>query len=172
MRVFIVALVSVACWIACHPTGASGAEGGSDLHERYAGMLDQLRHELTAKIPQNEQAKADTLNKFLASDALDAKFAKYVVLLEATPQGLAEFAKQGKQQAALVEKMLANADLMKQMLVADGANAKREGRRPWPGTVRPGHEDLYRYPDGEQASRHRCPAAVGTRHRSGTRSAN
>ena len=128
MRVFTVALVSVAFCIACHPTGASGAEAGSDLLERYTGMLDQLRTELTAKVPQNDQAKADTLNKFLASDALDAKFAKYVVLLEATPQGLAEFAQQGKEQAALVEKMLADADLMKQMLVADGANAKREGR--------------------------------------------
>ena len=128
MRVFTVALVSVAFCIACHRTGASGAEAGSDLLERYTGMLNQLRTELTAKVPQNDQAKADTLNKFLANDALDAKFAKYVVLLEATPQGLAEFAQQGKEQAALVEEMLADADLMKQMLVADGANAKREGR--------------------------------------------
>jgi len=101
---------------------------GQKLETRYADQLKRLRTELTAKVPQNDQAKADTLNKFLASDALDAKFAKYVVLLEATPQGLAEFAQQGKQQAALVEKMLADADLMKQMLVADGANAKREGR--------------------------------------------
>ena len=92
MRVFTVALLSLAFCIACHPTGASGAEAGSGLHERYAGMLDQLRTELTAKLPQNDQAKGDTLNKFLASDALDAKFAKYVVLLEATPRGLAEFA--------------------------------------------------------------------------------
>ena len=71
--------------------------------------------------------RTDTLNKFLASDALDAKLAKYVVLLEATPRGLAEFAQQGKEQAVLVEKMLSDADLMKQMLVADGARAKREG---------------------------------------------
>ncbi len=103
-------------------------EAGRKLETRYADQLNQLRTELTAKLPQNDQAKADTLNKFLASDALDAKFAKYVVLLEATPRGLAEFAQQGKEQAALVEKMLADADLMKQMLVADGANAKREGR--------------------------------------------
>ena len=34
---------------------------------------------------------------------------------------LAEFARQGKEQAALVEKMLADTELMKQMLVADGA---------------------------------------------------
>ncbi len=68
------------------------------------------------------------LGKFLASDSLDAKLVKYVVLFEATPHGLAEFAQQGKQQEALVEKLLADADLMKQMLVADGANAKRDGR--------------------------------------------
>ena len=101
---------------------------GQKLEARYADQLQRLRTELTAKMPQSDQAKADTLNQFLASDALDAKFAKYVVLLEATPQGLAEFAQQGKEQAALVEKMLADSDLMKQMLVADGANAKREGR--------------------------------------------
>jgi len=103
-------------------------EAGRKLEARYADQLERLRTELTAKVPQNDQAKADTLNKFLASDALDAKFAEYVVLLEATPQGLAEFAQQGKKQVALVEKMLANADLMKQMLVADGAAKGKYGR--------------------------------------------
>ena len=96
--------------------------------KRYTGMLNQLRTELTAKVPQKDPASAGAMSKSLASDALDAKLAKYVVLLEATPQGLAEFAQQGKNQAALVEQMLSDADLMKQMLVADGANAKREGR--------------------------------------------
>ena len=104
------------------------SEVGQKLETRYVDQLKRLRTELTAKIPQNDQAKGDTLNRFLASDALDAKFAEYVVLLEATPRGLAEFAQQGKEQAALVEKLLADADLMQQMLVADGANAKREGR--------------------------------------------
>jgi len=102
-------------------------EAGQKLETRYADQLKRLRTELTARVPQNDQAKSDTLNKFLAGDALDAKFAEYVVLLEATPQGLAEFAQQGKEQAALVEKMLADADLMKQMLVADGANGGKYG---------------------------------------------
>jgi len=124
MRVFTVALGSVAFCIAGHPTAASGAEAGGELVARYTGMLEQLRTELTAKLPKGE---ASQLDKFLASDALDAKLAKYVVLLDATPQGLAEFAGQGKAQAALVEQMLADADLMKQMLVADGANAERNG---------------------------------------------
>ncbi len=104
------------------------AETGQTLEAQYADQLEKLRSELFAKIPRKDQAKGDALNEFLASDALDAAFAKYVVLLEATPRGLSEFAQQGKAQAALVERMLADAELMKQMLVADGASAKREGR--------------------------------------------
>ncbi len=103
-------------------------EAGQKLETGYADLLKQLRTELIAKIPKKDQANADTVNRFLASEALDAKFAKFVVLLEATPRGLAEFAQKGKEQAELVEKMLADPNLMKQMLVADGAKAKREGR--------------------------------------------
>ncbi len=103
-------------------------EAGQKLEARYTDQLNQLRTELAAKIPQNDQVKADTLNRFLASGALDAKLVKYVVLLEATPQGLAEFAQQGEEKTALVEKMLADADLMNQMLVADGAAKGKYGR--------------------------------------------
>ena len=103
-------------------------EVGQRIEKQFAAQLNQLRIELTAKIPQKDQAKGDALNEFLASDALDAKFAKSVVLSEATPRGLAEFAQQGKEQQKLVEKLLADAGLMKQMLIADGANAKRIGR--------------------------------------------
>jgi formylglycine-generating enzyme required for sulfatase activity len=103
-------------------------EAGQKLEARYTDQLNQLRTELAAKVPQNDQEKADTLNEFLASGALDAKLVKYVVLLEATPQGLAEFAQQGEEKTALVEKMLADADLMKQMLVADGAAKGKYGR--------------------------------------------
>jgi formylglycine-generating enzyme required for sulfatase activity len=103
-------------------------EVGQELETRYADQLKRLRSELAGKLPQNDEPKSDALNTFLASDARDAKFATYVVLLDATPRGLAEFGQQGKEQYELVEKMLADADLMKRMLVADGANAKREGR--------------------------------------------
>ncbi len=68
------------------------------------------------------------LGTFLASDRLDAQLVKYVVLLEATPRGLAEFAQQGEEQERLIERMLADADLMKQMLVADGAKDGKYGR--------------------------------------------
>jgi formylglycine-generating enzyme required for sulfatase activity len=125
-------------------------EAGRSFETRYAEQLESLRIELTAKLPKIDQAKAEEISEFLASDALDAKFAEYVVLLEATPQGLAEFAQQGDEQAALVEKLQANADLMKQMLVADGANAKRESRGDGPAQY---CQAMKIYTDIQQTSR-------------------
>jgi len=84
-----------------------------------------------------EIQKTLDVKPFLASDALDAKLVKYVVLLQATPEGLAQFAQQGTEQAALVERLLANVDLMKQILVADGAKSKREGRSYGPALYGP-----------------------------------
>jgi hypothetical protein len=68
------------------------------------------------------------LGSFLASDKLDARLVKYVVLFEATPRGLAEFAQQGPEQAALVDELLADGDVMKQMVLADGAAGGNYGR--------------------------------------------
>jgi len=129
MRKIAYALVLGVFCIAGRPAGA--AEPNGALLERYTGMLTQLRSELTAKLPQGGTDDA-TANRFLASDALDVKLVKVVVLLQATPQGLAEFAQQGKSHAALVEYLLANPDLMQQMLVADGAKRKQEGRSQGP----------------------------------------
>ncbi|MFC1805615.1 SUMF1/EgtB/PvdO family nonheme iron enzyme [Planctomycetota bacterium] len=126
MKSRLLILILLASLVVC--VHAADAATEQEFLKRYTGMLNQLRTELTAKVPKTDPANAGAVSKFLASDALDAKLAKCVVLLEATPQGLAEFAQQGKEQAALVEQMLADADLMKQMLVADGANAKRERR--------------------------------------------
>jgi hypothetical protein len=68
------------------------------------------------------------LESLLASDKLDAKLAKFAVLNQATPHGLAEFAQQGKEQEALVEKLLADDALMMQMVIADGAMDGQYGR--------------------------------------------
>ncbi|MFO7821068.1 MAG: hypothetical protein R6V56_03285 [Lentisphaeria bacterium] len=82
------------------------------------------------------QAKANTMEAFkqlglkslLASNKMDPKLAKYVVLMEATPRGLAVFAQQGKKQEKLIARLLADADLMQQMLVADGAENGQYGQ--------------------------------------------
>jgi hypothetical protein len=126
MKSRLLILISLVSVVFC--LGAADAATQQQLVKRYDGMLNQLRTELKAKIPQNPSLGSAAVSRFLASDALDAKLAKYVVLLKATPEGLAQFAGQGKKQAVLVEMLLADADLMKQMLVADGAKAPRKGR--------------------------------------------
>jgi hypothetical protein len=68
------------------------------------------------------------LEPFLSSDKLDAQLVKCTVLTEATPRGLAAFAQQGPEQAALVEKLLGDAKLMKEMLIGGGAQDGRYGR--------------------------------------------
>ena len=113
---------------AAEPEPVPLTDVGERIEARYADQLEKLRAGLAAKIPSNNEAKGDALNRFLASDALDAPLARYVVLHEATPRGLAEFAQQGRAELLLVENLLGKTDLMKQMLVADGAKAPRKGR--------------------------------------------
>jgi len=68
------------------------------------------------------------VQSFLASDKMDAKLVKCTVLANATPRGLAEFAQQGKEQEALLKKLLSDDKLMKEMLVAGGAKEGNYGR--------------------------------------------
>jgi hypothetical protein len=74
------------------------------------------------------QAVLKKVAAFLASNTLDAQLVKFIVLLEATPRGLASFAQQGDAQAALVEKLLSDTDLMKQMVYAGGAKDGKYGQ--------------------------------------------
>ncbi len=142
----------------------------------YTDQLESLRTELTAELPQGDRANADTLNQLLASDVRDAKLVKFVVLLEATPQGLAEFARQGKEQEALIERLLADTGLMKQMLVADGAKAKREGRGYGPaqyGQAMKIYSDIQRVSEKASAGvLQRLALAIGLEHAVPIRQAN
>jgi len=88
-----------------------------------AALTQARTNELTAA-----KALLSKLEPYLASDKLDAKLLKCTVLAEATPKGLAEFAQQGKEQEALVAKLLADNPLMKQMLEAGGAKFGKYGR--------------------------------------------
>ncbi len=84
----------------------------------------------TAIADEKNAAKAllSELEPFLSSDKLDVKLVKCTVLAEASPKGLAEFAQQGREQEALVEKLLADDKLMKEMLIAGGASGGKYGR--------------------------------------------
>jgi hypothetical protein len=81
--------------------------------------------ETTLKVA--EPILSDVAN-FLAGDALDARLVRCAVLANATPRALAEFAGQGNEQEALVEKLLADDDLMRQMLIAGGAKGGNYAR--------------------------------------------
>ena len=99
---------------------AEAAKAGASAKEALARALANAQAPAQAVLAQ--------LNPFLTSDKLDAQLVKLVVLAEATPRGLAEFAQQGKEQEALLEKLLADADLMKQMVVAAGASGGKYGQ--------------------------------------------
>ncbi len=64
----------------------------------------------------------------LSSNALDAKLTQYVILKDATPTGLADFAQQSPENQKLVDQLLADKDLMLQMLVNDGASGGKYGQ--------------------------------------------
>jgi hypothetical protein len=85
-----------------------------------------------AKAREMELAAAKSLLTDLApalsSSTMDAKLAKCVALAHATPNGLAAFAQQGPEQAALVDELFVNDSLLIEMLVAGGAKYGEYGR--------------------------------------------
>ncbi|MFM2197046.1 MAG: hypothetical protein RLZZ505_478 [Verrucomicrobiota bacterium] len=123
---------------------ANRKEGEKALAERQAALDAALRDEprlrkanheaqaALAKAKENEsKASKDllaSLGSVLTSDAMDAKLAKAVVLTAATPKALGEFAAQGADKAKLLDNLLASPDLMKEMLIAGGANHGQYGR--------------------------------------------
>lgn len=117
-------------------------DGQDALKERQADLDKALRDKSKTEkeVAQAEKALADAkktslaairdlgIHSFLASDKLDGKLAKFVILNEATPRGLAAFAQQGDEQAKLIDMLLSNEDLIVQMAVADGAAGANYGR--------------------------------------------
>ncbi len=83
-----------------------------------------------AEAHANSEKALDALNPktFMGSNVLDSKLIRFEVLFGATPRGLAEFASQGPEQEALVNKLLADEDLVMQMLLADGPNGGKFGQ--------------------------------------------
>ena len=123
---------------------ANKQDGLKALKERQEA-LDKLKADEPRLLKANQDAQAalarartnelltakailTELGPFLSSDKLDAKLVKCTVLADATPRGLAEFAQQGREQEALIEKLLADIPLMKQMLEAGGAKFGKYGR--------------------------------------------
>lgn len=68
-----------------------------------------------------------SLDGVIGSDALDELLVPAAVLAGATPRGLAVYAQQGPEHKARIDALLADHELMKQMLVAGGAKAGHYG---------------------------------------------
>lgn len=118
------------------------ADGQAALKQRQAILDKALKDEprLTRELEEAKAAlataqantlkavKALGLDSVLASDKLDPALAKFVIMYEATPRGLAKFAQQGKKQEKLIEDLLANDELMLQIATGDGASGGKIGR--------------------------------------------
>jgi hypothetical protein len=68
------------------------------------------------------------VEKQLSSDVLDLKLVKCAILANATPRGLAEFTQQGPENKKMIDDLLRDNQLMKEMLYAGGAKAGRYGK--------------------------------------------
>jgi formylglycine-generating enzyme required for sulfatase activity len=107
----------------------------------FTAALEQLRSEITAKLPviddaarksitaaKDAKARAEAVKKIaplaplLASSDLDDKLAKYLILHDATPAGLTEFSQQSPEHKQLIDSLLSNHSLMRQIAIADGAH--------------------------------------------------
>ena len=126
------------------------AEGVAALKERQGNLDRALREQpkmeravktAKAKLRRAEKAVAQSLTRLglnakLASSKLDKRLAKFVVLKEATPGGLAAFAQQGSAQQQLVDRLLADPSLMLQMVISLFEHRALSGTSQAPQSVR------------------------------------
>ncbi|MCF7675325.1 MAG: hypothetical protein K9N23_09960 [Akkermansiaceae bacterium] len=102
-------------------------EAGNKLEAAYAAMLKSLKKEIAKALPQSDEPQQADSDQLLTSDKLDAQLVKFALLSHATPGGLAGFSQQGQEQQSLIETLLANAGLMKQIVVAGGPTGGKYG---------------------------------------------
>lgn len=72
--------------------------------------------------------ESDDVENFLSDDSMGKSLVQCALLANALPAGLEEYSKASPQQKALVDSLVKNFDLMRQMLIAGGAKAGRYGR--------------------------------------------
>ncbi len=90
-------------------------------------IIEQKREETQSALYESAAALVEALKPVLESDALDPKLMRIAILAGGTPRGLAEFAQQGAEQEKLLENLLADETLMRQVLEAGGANGGEYG---------------------------------------------
>lgn len=97
-----------------------------------ANPKEHLAYEASKTMAEAEALTAarailNDVASFLETDALDSKLMKVAILRHGTPAGLAEFAQQGEEEQALLDRLFADEALMRQVLVAGGANGGEYG---------------------------------------------
>ncbi len=111
---------------------ARAALAGIKTPKEFPNAATKTKHDkVKAKAESDTLLAARTIltdiGKTLGSKTLDAKLIKAAILRNATPLGLAEFAQQGEIEKGLLDKLFADEVLMKQMLIAGGANGSEYG---------------------------------------------
>ena len=98
----------------------------------FEAQLAELQSSLQAALPSGKNLDSQLIDKTISSDQLDDQLMRHAVLTEATPAGLAAFTQQSQENAALVKRLLASPRILRQMLIADGAKAPKQGRSQGP----------------------------------------
>jgi hypothetical protein len=106
-----------------------------EVEEAKVKLPEAIKAAATAK-QANDKALSATwqamdalgVGNLLSNNALDAKLAQYIIIKEATPTGLADFAQQSPENQKLIDQLFADKDLMLQMLVNDGAEKGKYGQ--------------------------------------------
>lgn len=80
-----------------------------------------------SKALESARPLIDELESLLNSEVLDGKLMKAAILRHGTPAGLAEFAQQSEHHKTLLDKLLTNEKLMKQVLLSGRANGGEYG---------------------------------------------
>lgn len=104
----------------------------SDLETQY----DTEREDLRAQLERHINGRDMDIDKLLADDCLDSKLLQFVVLNDGSPRGLADFAYHGNDGAVLIDRMLNDTSLMKEMLLADGPSALPKGPAQYGSALR------------------------------------
>jgi hypothetical protein len=100
-----------------------GEGAGPQEHAAY----DTAKAQAEANALAAARAILQDIEPFLTNDAIDGKLMRIAILRHGTPAGLAEFAQQSDAHKAVIDNLLADETLMKQVLEAGGANGGEYG---------------------------------------------
>lgn len=103
-------------------------EPGEDASAEDKKRYEEARAGAEAKSVAAARGLLTELDGLLAGDKLDGKLMRIAILTHATPAGMAEFSQQGAVEEKIIDDLLADEALMRQVLEAGGANGGSYGQ--------------------------------------------